>query len=178
MQYIQNVLFKEYQLDKSTFWTYNNIMKGGENMVGNKLKELRGQKGYTITQLCKELEMNPNTYAKYERNERDVSTDTLLQLANFYDVTTDYLLGRDVPIPEYLTKSELAFENAIIERYKQLPEHFRKSFLQGVMETVEYYQQQETQEQPRESTMVDCGTIGEELERRQQETEALRKDTA
>lgn len=150
-------------------------------MVGNKLKELRTQKGYTISQLCKELEMNQNTYAKYERNERDVSTDTLSQIADFYDVTTDYLLGRDTPIPTYLTSSELAFENALIERYKQLPEHFRKSFLQGVMEAVDYYQQ-ELQELPQESTMVAVETAGDFRKRKEEqendELEAQRKETA
>ena len=106
-------LLLKYVLDKSTFWTYNIIMKGGENMVGNKLKELRTQKGYTISQLCKELEMNPNTYAKYERNERDVSTDTLSQLADFYGVTTDYLLGREEP------KGEDIFDMLPIDDYSK-----------------------------------------------------------
>lgn len=64
-------------------------------MIGTKLKELRTKKGFTIAQLCDELQMNQNTYAKYERDERDVSTETLSKLADFYHVTTDYLLGRD-----------------------------------------------------------------------------------
>ena len=153
-------------------------------MVGNKLKELRTQKRYTISQLCKELEMNPNTYAKYERNDRHVSRDTLSHLAGFYGVTTDYLLDREVPIPEYLTKSELAFENAIIERYRQLPEKFRKSFLQGVMEAVEYYQEdlQEHQQIQRTSSdyIAEDTTVGAErarLAELEAEEQAQRKET-
>ncbi|MBR1530011.1 MAG: helix-turn-helix transcriptional regulator [Oscillospiraceae bacterium] len=146
-----------------------------ERKMSEILRELRTSKKATQSDIAKMLGLTTNAYQSYERGTSEPSCKTLRILADFYDVTVDYLLGRDTPIPTYLTSSELAFENAIIERYKQLPEHFRKSFLQGVMEAVEYYQQQE---QPKESTMVDCGTIGEALNRRQQETEALRKDTA
>lgn len=64
-------------------------------MIGTILKELRQSKDYTIAQLCELIQMNTNTYAKYEREERDVSTETLAKFADFYGVTTDYLLGRE-----------------------------------------------------------------------------------
>ena len=99
-------------------------------------------------------------------------------------MTTDYLLGREVLIPEYLTKSELAFENAIIERYRQLPEKFRKSFLQGVMEAVEYYQEdlQEHQQIQRTSSdyIAEDTTVGAErarLAELEAEEQAQRKET-
>lgn len=100
-------------------------------MIGNKLKELRTQKGYTIVQLCKELEMNQNTYAKYERNERDVSTDTLSQLADFYEVSTDYLLGRTTVKQMATEKTDPVdvnspeFTKRIIAKYEKLNENMR-----------------------------------------------------
>ena len=145
------------------------------------LQQLRKAKGLTQEEIASILDVKLSTYQKYERDAISPPYDTLIKIADFYDVTTDYLLGRDTPIPTYLTSSELAFENALIERYKQLPEHFRKSFLQGVMEAVDYYQQ-ELQEQPRESTMVAVETAGDFRKRKEEqendELEAQHKETA
>lgn len=147
------------------------------------LKELRQKKRLTQQELASLLDINLSSYQKYERPNNTVkpSIEALIKIADFYDVTIDYLLGRDTPIPTYLTSSELAFENALIERYKQLPEHFRKSFLQGVMEAVDYYQQ-ELQELPKESTMVAVETAGDFRKRKEEqendELEAQRKETA
>lgn len=150
-------------------------------MVGNKLKELRTQKEYTITQLCKELEMNPNTYAKYERNERDVSTDTLSQLADFYGVTTDYLLGREPAQPEPNPFADLGLdkesEQEMLAQYMSFPPEMRAILMDALVRLASAVKPNEP-ETIRQSTMIDCGTVGEELERRQQEAEALRKDTA
>jgi transcriptional regulator with XRE-family HTH domain len=145
------------------------------------LQQLRKAKGLTQEEIASILDVKLSTYQKYERDAISPPYDTLIKIADFYDVTTDYLLGRDTPIPTYLTSSELAFENALIERYKQLPEHFRKSFLQGVMEAVDYYQQ-ELQELPQESTMVAVETAGDFRKRKEEqendELEAQRKETA
>ena len=99
-------------------------------MIGSKLKELRNKHKYTISQLCELLDFNPNTYAKYERDERDVSTETLSKLASFYNVSTDYLLGRDNS--EQTALDELAgqfnmslLEKKIVENYFELPEKMR-----------------------------------------------------
>lgn len=125
-------------------------------MIGNKLKELRTEKGYTIVQLCKELEMNSNTYAKYERNERDVSTDTLSQLADFYDVSTDYLLGRTsvkqmTKEPDLLTELTQLFQLSEIERllvqtYITVGQKEREKLIEVMEEVVK--QKEETQQAP------------------------------
>lgn len=150
-------------------------------MIGERLKELRKAKGLTIGNSAEIFGIANRTYSSYESEEREPNLAMLNKFADYYDVTVDYLLGRDTPIPTYLTSSELAFENALIERYKQLPEHFRKSFLQGVMEAVDYYQQ-ELQELPQESTMVAVETAGDFRKRKEEqendELEAQRKETA
>lgn len=99
-------------------------------MIGSKLKALRAKKGVTIAQLCSELQMNQNTYAKYERDERDVSTETLSKLADFYNVTTDYLLGRE-PAPDPFKEMKLSeeTEEKVIAKYMKLPENVRASVL-------------------------------------------------
>lgn len=105
-------------------------------MIGTVLKELRQSKGYTIAQLCDTIEMNQNTYAKYERGERDVSTETLSRFADFYGVTTDYLLGRpgakppESPIDEFARAERLKeLEKIIIKEYLTLDDSEREAVL-------------------------------------------------
>lgn len=99
-------------------------------MIGSKLKALRAKKGVTIAQLCNELQMNQNTYAKYERDERDVSTETLSKLADFYNVTTDYLLGRE-PAPDPFAEMKINpnIEKELLAKYMKLPDKMRASVL-------------------------------------------------
>lgn len=110
-------------------------------MIGTKLKELRNKHKYTISQLCDLLDFNPNTYAKYERDERDVSTETLSKLASFYNVSTDYLLGRDNG--EQTALDELAgqfnmslLEKKIVENYLTLPDNMRGDLMEFLSRTV------------------------------------------
>ena len=94
----------------------------------------------TIAQLCDELQMNQNTYAKYERDERDVSTETLTKIADFYGVTTDYLLGREQkPEPYY----HEGLEDGLKEIYQKLPRDVRANILQAMLDAVLSYQKQE-----------------------------------
>lgn len=104
-------------------------------MIGYKLKELRLKKSLTIAQVSEMLGINTNTYAKYERCERDVSTDTLSKFADFYGVTTDYLLGRE-PAPNPFAELNLRAEDetAVMEKFMSLPESFRACALELLRE--------------------------------------------
>ena len=110
-------------------------------MIGIKLKELRQRNGYTVSQLCDLLSMSTNTYSKYEREERDVSTDTLNKFADFYGVTTDYLLGRETGEPTPLDKLAAEFnmsalEKKIVDNYLSLPQEMRGDFMDFLYKTV------------------------------------------
>lgn len=99
-------------------------------MIGERLKELRTKQKLTIAQAAEALGMNANTYAKYERNERDVSTDGLCQIAGFYNVTVDYLLGRE-PAPDPFGELGLSAEDEqeVLNKYMSLPENVRAIML-------------------------------------------------
>lgn len=62
---------------------------------GMRLKKLREKKKLTQTQVAKRLNMHKSTIFNYESNFRKPSIDVLINLAMFYNVTTDYLLGID-----------------------------------------------------------------------------------
>ena len=59
----------------------------------NNLKLLRKQKGYTQIAVQMHTGIEQALLSKFETGERTPPTETLVQLANFYDVSIDYLLG-------------------------------------------------------------------------------------
>ena len=70
-------------------------------MIGDTLKRLRTKKGLTSEELCSKIGIKGGSYRNYERNDRKPDYDTLVKLADFYGVTTDYLLGRsELPAQE------------------------------------------------------------------------------
>lgn len=142
-------------------------------MIGTKLKELRTKKGVTISQLCDELQMNQNTYAKYERNERDVSTETLSKLADFYGVTTDYLLGRE-PAPNPFADLGLdeAGEQEMLKQYMSFEPEVRAMLMDVLIKLADSAKPDEPAE------IIEETTIGAELDRRAALTDDEAKETA
>ena len=61
--------------------------------LGQRLKELREEKGYTQQQFSDLIGINSVTYLHYEKEQRRPSFELLADIANFYGVTVDYLLG-------------------------------------------------------------------------------------
>ena len=69
-------------------------------MLKDNLKTLRESKKLTKKAVAENVGITERAYIAYEYGERDVSTATLSKLADFYHVTTDYLLGRETSEPE------------------------------------------------------------------------------
>ncbi len=63
--------------------------------IGNNLKKLRKAKGLLQIDVAKHLNISRQAYCRYENNQREISLDVLVKLADFYDETTDTLLGRE-----------------------------------------------------------------------------------
>ena len=63
--------------------------------IAQKLKELRKGSNLTQEQLAQILEMNFHVYARYEQGLRSAPIELLIKLADFYEVSLDYLCGRD-----------------------------------------------------------------------------------
>ncbi|MBE6915849.1 MAG: helix-turn-helix transcriptional regulator [Ruminococcaceae bacterium] len=59
-----------------------------------RIRDLREDKDLTQTEMGKILSCSQRVYSNYERGDIDIPTATLIKLADFYDVSTDYLLGR------------------------------------------------------------------------------------
>jgi len=61
---------------------------------GERLKKLRERKKLSQQQLADRLKINRSTYARYELGQTQPDFETLEKLADFFEVSTDYLLGR------------------------------------------------------------------------------------
>lgn len=59
-----------------------------------RIRELREDHDLRQIDVAKMLNMSQTGYSKYETGENDVPTSILIALADFYHVTTDYILGR------------------------------------------------------------------------------------
>ena len=64
-----------------------------------RLRELRQKKRISQRSLAMELGITGQTLSNYEVGTREPSHEMVLRLADYFNVTTDYLLGRDNPPP-------------------------------------------------------------------------------
>lgn len=61
--------------------------------IAHNLKNLRLERGLTQIELSKNLNINRATYAHYETGRREPDIETLKLLADYFNVSVDYLLG-------------------------------------------------------------------------------------
>ena len=96
-------------------------------MLGTRLKILRNQKKLTQKQLAEKINVTHVSISGYESGNRSPDTDTLQRLADFFEVSTDYLLGRtDIPALTPQDKDEAEFQAfannpELSVFYKELP---------------------------------------------------------
>lgn len=69
---------------------YNYIKR----LIFMKLKELRKSRNISQLKLAMELNMNQNTISRYETGEREAGYAELIALADYFNVSIDYLLER------------------------------------------------------------------------------------
>ena len=63
-------------------------------MIGFRIKDLRIENKNTQKELAEYLGLTPKMISFYEKEERFPPHDIILKLANYFNVSTDYLLGR------------------------------------------------------------------------------------
>lgn len=63
-------------------------------MLYQRIRELREDHDLTQVQMGKILSCSQRVYSNYERGELVIPTEILIKLADFYEVSVDYLLNR------------------------------------------------------------------------------------
>lgn len=64
------------------------------DMMQNNLRKLRKEKGLSQIAVQMQTGIEQALISKYENGERVPPTETLMQLADFYGVSMDYIMGR------------------------------------------------------------------------------------
>ena len=59
----------------------------------NRIRDLRTDSDLTQKQVAEILNCSQQVYSNYELGQRDVPTEILIALANYYSVSVDYILG-------------------------------------------------------------------------------------
>ncbi|MDO4333242.1 MAG: helix-turn-helix transcriptional regulator [Eubacteriales bacterium] len=59
-----------------------------------RIRNLREDADLTQNELSKSLNISQRAYSHYENGTRDIPTEILIAIADFYDVSIDYLLER------------------------------------------------------------------------------------
>ncbi|MBQ1211868.1 MAG: helix-turn-helix transcriptional regulator [Clostridia bacterium] len=60
-----------------------------------RIRDLREDSDKTQKEIAALLNMQITVYQRYERGEREIPLWAAIKLADYYDVTLDYLVGRD-----------------------------------------------------------------------------------
>lgn len=63
-------------------------------ILSDRLKALRKEKGYTQGQVAIYCDITEKAYQNYELMTREPKIEILIRIADFYNVSLDYLLGR------------------------------------------------------------------------------------
>jgi transcriptional regulator with XRE-family HTH domain len=138
-------------------------------MLKDTMKLLRESKKLTKKQVADAIGITERAYITYEYGQRDVSTDTLQKLANFYGVTTDYLLGRETNkqidyIQQLADEKGLdSSQRGILAAFCYMDDAGREKLLDSIEKIYNYKKSRREQEQTvKQSTTL--GTIEDQME--------------
>ncbi|MCP1134380.1 helix-turn-helix domain-containing protein [Paenibacillus polysaccharolyticus] len=90
--------------------------------LGSRLKKARMNKRLTQQEVANKIDVSNGAISGYERNYRDPDTETLKKLANLYEVSLDWLNGRDDKEGEYTLPEEV-----ILNVIREAEEEFKVS---------------------------------------------------
>ena len=107
----------------------------------DQLQELRKDRKFTQEEAANQFGVKLSTYQKYERDAISPPYDILIKIADFYNVSADYLLGRtEIKAMAGTSPAEqldvTAAEQEIIRRYTEFPEEVRLLLLETIRKLV------------------------------------------
>jgi len=120
-------------------------------MNTDNLKAIRNKKGVTQKEAADALGISPNTYKNYEQGMREPNNDMLCKLADYFQVTTDYLLGRAPqgdPMKLLIAQGDTSPE-ALVKQFASLPEEGQALMLAVVRALKETHEIRYAKKKPR-----------------------------
>lgn len=115
-------------------------------MLSDRITELRKRKGLTQSEMSRRLGVHRGTYSNYESGKREPDHDMTVKIANFFEVTTDFLLGKSNE-PQLSEEEDQALTHEairFIEKLNSLPADKRekyeeriRAYLKGLEDAIE-----------------------------------------
>lgn len=138
-------------------------------MFKDNLKRLRESKGLTKRELCEKTGISERAYLTYEYGEREPKISVVEKLADFYGVTTDYILQRDTSFEKVINKmNENSNTMDVIEMYEQLPENVQQAIIDFMSSLLE---KQNTENSTKKRHIERLGNIEDTLNQEEQAKE-------
>ena len=93
--------------------------------IGKKIRELRLEHNLLQRELAKEIHIAPNTLSQFETGQANPSYEVLSLIADFFQCSTDYLLGREDDFGNVVVQTEKPAplpqdEQDLLETYRKL----------------------------------------------------------
>lgn len=103
-------------------------------MIGQRIRDLRKQKRMSQTELAKSAGVSQTTVTAWETGKAEPSSSAVAKLADIFNVTTDYLLGRDVKEENSTDTKDLAeiMDSIMTYNGKELNQH-DKDVVEGLI---------------------------------------------
>ena len=101
-----------------------------KNFKMNNLKNLRETKKLTQIRLSIDVEVSQELISQYELGKSKPNVDNLIELANYFNCSTDYLLERtDIPQMSKSLNKKNDIHNIILDKYNTLSGENQKHLL-------------------------------------------------
>ena len=106
-----------------------------------RLKELREERNLTQNELAQKIKTSQTNIGRWEKDLNEPTANFIIRLADFFQCSTDYLLGREDDFGNITIRNEnpkpqiSAEETQLLENFRALPDdlkHRAKSYLQSL----------------------------------------------
>jgi transcriptional regulator with XRE-family HTH domain len=104
-------------------------------MFGDIFKELRTQKKISQDKIADDLDISQPLIAKWESHQSTPSPEMLDYIADYFDVSTDFLIGRTNDKRYYSSNEDNKVVNILYSKVKELPEE-QQQFILNVTNTI------------------------------------------
>lgn len=106
------------------------------NKFGDNLKKLRSEMGITQTELAKVIGVKPSTVGMYETGERQPNFEIEEKIADFFNVSLDYLRGKtEKKAPDNIKDAVNKILNGEIYHLNQRNQALLMTYYQALLDT-------------------------------------------
>jgi len=108
-------------------------------MKGSILRELRKEAGFTQTELAEKLDLSDSTVRMIELGKREGTKKNVARIAEFFDVSVDYLEGRELQESDDKLKNflELLVKENIINDTENIPKEIQTIIMYNIKEELD-----------------------------------------